>query len=63
LRPKGPRRRLRVRRKREGESLAVEAAKAVGEEVVFQAGCCLVEAVLTAGVVVALVSLPAYFAL
>ena len=52
---RGPRRRLRIRRKRKGESFAQEA----GEEVAWHMGCCLVEAVVSAGIVLALFGVPA----
>ena len=56
------RRRLRLRRKRKGEDV-LDGVEAAGNEVVLQAGCCLVEAVVSASVLVALLSVPAYLLL
>jgi hypothetical protein len=61
LRGKGPRRRLRVRRKRKDRDLAGEIVES-GGEVVAEAGCCLIEAMGGLAVVVALLTLPAYLA-
>jgi hypothetical protein len=58
----GSRRRLHVRRKRKGKRLAREAVEEAGGEVVLETGCCLVEAVVSASVVMALLSVPAYLA-
>ena len=61
------RRRLRLRRKRKGESTVskvsdgVDAGDAV--EVVGEFGCCLVEAVGSAAVLAALLTVPAYLLL
>jgi hypothetical protein len=54
------RRRLRVRRKRKGESPSANAAEAGGEEVILETGCCLVEAVAGASMLAALLTVPAY---
>ena len=60
----GPsRRRLRIRRKRKGESWVADAADAADGEVVAQLGCCLVEAVASAIVVAALLTVPPYLLL
>ena len=70
MRAGGPKRRLRIRRKRRGtvrepaENAAGEFATEVGgdvaEEVVYQTGWCLLEAVVSASVVLALLTVPAY---
>ena len=57
-----PRRRLRIRRKRRGESLA-EVVEAAGNEVVLEAGCCFVEAIGSAVVMAAILTVPAYLLL
>jgi hypothetical protein len=78
VRARGPRRRLRLRRKRKGESFSkafdapdvVDVADAadglnvdVGDvtEVVGHMGCCVVEAVGSMAVLLALLTVPAYF--
>ena len=48
-------RRLRIRRKRRGETLEDLAAHG-GTEVVAETGCCLVEAVTSAGILIGLVA-------
>ena len=55
-------RRLRLRRRRKGEKVA-DAVEAAGNEVVLEAGCCLVEAVVSASLVAALLTVPAYLLL
>ena len=73
------RRRLRLRRKRKDESFgsrlsdsgdvarasdgAGSVATEVAAEVVFRSGCCLLEVVLSASVLVALLTVPAYLLL
>ena len=61
---KGPRRRLRIRRKRKGESFASEALEATGNavshQVVGEFGGCVVEAIGGAAVLLALLAVPAY---
>ena len=66
MRGKGPRRRLRVRRKRKDESVASQigegAAEAAGEvtvRVVGEYGCLVLESVISASLI-ALVLVPAY---
>lgn len=82
MRGRRPRRRLRIRRKRKGESFGSKSSdvldprnaadvaddsssfgRDVAEEVVFQTGYCLFEAVLTAIALFALLSVPAYLLL
>jgi hypothetical protein len=67
-----PRRRLRVRRRRKGESFASKAKDAAADaaevvelpaEVVGHLGCCVFEAVGSMAVLVALLSVPAYLLL
>ena len=71
MRGRGPRRRLRIRRKRKGKSIASQLAEGAGNaagdaaieaagEVVYQTGWCLLEAVVSASVVLALLAVPAY---
>ena len=55
-------RRLRLRRKRKGEN-AADAVETAGNEVVLEAGCCLVEAVGSATFLAALLTVPAYLLL
>ena len=57
------RRRLRLRRKRKGESRAADAVEGASDEVVLEVGCCLVEAVASASVLAALLTVPAYLLL
>ena len=57
------RRRLRVRRKRKGESWAADAIAAGDGDVIAQIGCCLVEGVVSATVLAALLAVPAYLLL
>lgn len=73
------RRRLRLRRKRKGESFGSKlsdtgnvakpadgsgwVAEEIAAEVVFRSGCCLLEAVVSASVLAALLTVPAYFLL
>ncbi len=61
---KGPRRRLRIRRKRKGESFAAEVLEATGNaashQVVGEFGGCVVEAIGSAAVLIALLTVPAY---
>jgi hypothetical protein len=59
----GPKRRLRVRRKRRDGSLVGDFPSSGLDDVILETGCCLVEAVISAGLVLLLVGLPAYFAL
>ncbi len=58
-----PKRRLRVRRARKAASVVAEAAGDAGGEVVAQLGCCLVEAVASASVLVGLLLVPTYLLL
>ena len=62
-----PRRRLRLRRKRKDESFVSKASDRVDAgdavEVVGEFGCCLVEAVGSAAILLALLSVPAYLLL
>ena len=57
------RRRLRIRRKRKGERLAESVADGVANQVVAEAGGCVVEAVGSAVALAALLTVPAYFLL
>ena len=61
------RRRLRLRRKRKDESFVSKASDYVDSgqavEVVGEFGCCLVEAVGSAAVLLALLTVPAYLLL
>ena len=59
----GARRRLRVRRKRRDGTIVGDLVEEAGEEVVAQLGCCLVEAVLSASVLVGLLLVPTYLLL
>ena len=59
MRLRGPRRRLRVRRKRKGQSIAKDVAGEAGAQVIYEGGGCLVEAVVGASALVALVTIPA----
>jgi hypothetical protein len=58
------RRRLRIRRKRKGETFATEALEATGNavshQVVGEFAGCVVEAIGGAAVLVALLTVPAY---
>jgi hypothetical protein len=57
----GPKRRFRVRRKRKG--FVQEAAEEVGAQIVFDAPGCVIEAIVGGAVLVALLTLPAFWAL
>ena len=69
MRRGGPRRRLRIRRKRKGKSVAsqigegaAEAAVEAGARVVADYGCLVVESVVSASIL-ALIAVPAYLLL
>ena len=59
----GSKRRLRIRRKRRDGGIVGDGATTAGVQVVAETGCCLVEAVVSASVVLALLSVPAYLSL
>ena len=54
---------MRVRRKRKGESVAKDFAAETGWQVIYEGGGCLVEAMVSASVLVAVVTIPAYLML
>ena len=59
----GAKRRLRVRRKHRDGTLVGDIAEEAGGEVVAQLGCCLVEAVTSASLLVGLLLIPTYLLL
>ena len=56
---KRPRRKYRIRRKRRHDGLGETVADRAATEVVGEFGCCLVEAVVGATVLAALIAVPA----
>ena len=58
--PGRPKRKYRLRRKRPDRQPLDGLAEDVASEVVMQFGCCLVEAVSAAGIVIFLFAVPAY---
>lgn len=63
MRRRGPKRTYRIRRADSGDIPAGGLAEDVAAEVIFRTGCCLVEAVVSASVLAALIVVPAHLLL
>jgi hypothetical protein len=60
VRLEGRRRRIRIRRKRNRKGIVRETAEEGAAQVLYEAGRCIIEAVVAASVLVAMLSIPAH---